>query len=57
MSETHITSENKIMVECPLSEKDMKEMLMFLIKYFSDRDYVGLKKENEVYHFNVEKLG
>ena len=57
MSETHITNENKIMVEYPLSEKEMKEMLMFLIKYFHERDYVGLKKDNEIYHFNIEKLG
>lgn len=57
MSETHITNENKIMVEYPLSEKEMKEMLIFLIKYFHERDYVGLKKDNEIYHFNIEKLG
>jgi len=51
-----MTKNNKCLVECELSEKDMKQMLMFLIKYFADRDYVGIKKGNEIYHFNVEKI-
>ena len=57
MSKTHITNDSKIMLEHNLSEKEMKEMLIFLIKYFNEKNYVGLEKDNEVYHFNVEKLG
>ena len=58
MKENKITTvdEGKLIVEYKMNEQDMKEILMFLIKYFTNKGLVGLQRENQIYHFNHETI-
>lgn len=50
-------SEDGMIIETEVSEEEMKDLLTFLIEYFVGNDYLAIKRNKKIYHFNIESLG